>query len=85
MTKTLTRRPRRRWAGGATLLLGMLTSVSAVHAQGVANVRDGNGNLVRNNGIAAQYAPRPMTNSAPQLTQRPSNTARQPVIVLKRQ
>ena len=82
MTKALARRTQMR---GMTLLLGMLSCVSAVHAQGVTNTRDGNGNLVRNNGIAAQYAPRPMTNNATQVMQQPPNTARPPVIVLKRQ
>jgi hypothetical protein len=82
MTKALARRTRMH---GVTLLLGMLSCVSAVHAQGVTNARDGNGNLVRNNGIAAQYAPRPMINNAAQIAQQPSNTARPPVIVLKRQ
>jgi hypothetical protein len=82
MTKALARRTRMH---SVTLLLGMLSCVSALHAQGVTNTRDGNGNLVRNNGIAGQYAPRPMTNSATQITQQPSNAARPPVIVLKRQ
>jgi hypothetical protein len=41
-------------------------------AKGISNARDGNGNLVRNNGIAVQKAPRPITNGTIRLTQ-PSN------------
>jgi hypothetical protein len=85
MTKATAKLLQTRWAGGLPFLLGMLISVSAVHAQGVTNARDGNGNLVRSNGIATQYAPRPMTNNSTQPTQQPSNTARPPVIVVKRQ
>jgi hypothetical protein len=80
----MTNRPiRTQWIHRLAILLGMLACVSAVHAQGVTNPRDGNGNLVRNNGIATQNAPRPMTNNSTQLTQTPNN-ARPPVVV-KRQ
>ena len=83
MSKALASRKRTRCVGGVTFLLGWLACISAVSAQGVTNQRDGNGNLVRNNGIAAQNSPLPITNSSTQPTQRPN--AAQPPVVVKRQ
>jgi hypothetical protein len=83
MTSMPAAREQARWAAIA-LLFSIFNCVPAAHGQGVSNVRDRYGNLVRDNGIAAQYAPRPMTNNSTPQTQ-PSNNARPPSIVLKRQ
>lgn len=51
----------------AWVMFCLLTCVMSAHAQtpnGVSNVRDASGNLVRNNGLkpAHSLAPRPVTN-----------------------
>jgi hypothetical protein len=58
-------------------VLVVLLAVSAARAgaQGISNQRDPNGNMVRDNGIATQSAPRPMTNSAFRPAQEPSYRA----------
>ncbi len=42
----------------------LLATSTLAGAQGISNHRDVYGNLARDNGIAAQNAPRPMTNRA---------------------
>ena len=46
--------------GAVALLFWMFAYATSALAQGISNARDGNGNLVRNKGIAVQNAPRPM-------------------------
>jgi hypothetical protein len=61
-----------RRGGALALSFWMLACATSAFAQGISNARDGNGNLVRNNGIAVQNAPRPITNGAIYLTQPPN-------------
>jgi hypothetical protein len=42
----------------------LVLAIGSAHAQGMSMHRDAAGNLPRDNGIAAQNAPRPMTNNA---------------------
>jgi hypothetical protein len=53
----------------------LLAVSSQAGAQGISNRRDANGNLVRDNGVASQNAPRPMTNNAFHPAQAPSYLA----------
>jgi hypothetical protein len=48
------------------------TSLGLTHAQGISTRRDAAGNIPRDNGIASQNAPRPMTNNAVRTIQAPS-------------
>lgn len=58
--------------GRAVLALVVLAaSPPLVGAQGISNQRDVYGNLVREKGIAAQNAPRPMTNNVVRPVQSP--------------
>jgi hypothetical protein len=48
------------------------TSLGLTHAQGISTRRDAAGNIPRDNGIASQNAPRPMTNNASRTVQGPT-------------
>jgi hypothetical protein len=50
----------------------LVLATGAAHAQGISMHRDAAGNLPRDNGIAAQNAPRPMTNNATRTSPAPT-------------
>jgi hypothetical protein len=75
--------------GRLVLAVAILVAFPAlVGAQGISNRRDVYGNLVRDNGIAAQNAPRPMTNSRVRSVQSPRylviRAPRRSVLVIRR-
>jgi hypothetical protein len=55
----------------ALAFVALAASPSLVPAQGISNQRDAYGNLVHNNGMPAQNAPRPMTNNVVRTVQSP--------------